>query len=117
LTNATEAQLHRMSELGVTEATVIDRVYVPASSHLTLSTMKIYLRADIRNNGGYSSTLRATFSDGTASVTSSSTTYETLSDVQNVPTLADGDFTLEVSAVGGATCYVRNVSALLIGGF
>jgi len=111
---ATEAQLHRMSELGVTEATVIDRKYVPASSYLN-TPMKIYLRADIRNNGGYSSTLRATFSDAIASVTSSSTTYETLSDITDVPTLADGDFTLEVSAVGGATCYVRNVSALLMG--
>ena len=110
------ASLTHYSEASYTASATI------TAEHLPLKTIgvqgnsraKIYLRADIYNNGGQTTSLNAVFSDGTATVTTTSTAYVTLSTIVDVPTpVVDSDFELTIDVSGG-TAFIKNVTALLV---
>jgi len=107
--------LHRYAEGSYTANATIDALTVPLSTGIPESTkLRIFLKADIYNNGGATTTLKAVFSDGTAALTTTATAYVTLSTIVDVPTPnVDGEFSLSIEVSGG-TAFIKNVTAMLL---
>ena len=112
------AHLRQYSEVSFTANAVVDLEHVPLSGGIPVDMkLRIFLKADVYNNGGYTTQVRAYFSDATAIVETTSTSYVTLSTVVDVPTPnVDDDFALDVVVAGG-TAFVKNVTALVLGEF
>lgn len=104
----------QISEVSTTSPVELDRVYVLASSIPPNTQLVLFLIADIYNDSGYTTCIRATFSDATVELCTTSTSYETKSGSAVVSTLTDGWMVLEVSRIDGGTGYVKNACALLI---
>lgn len=109
------ATIRQYSEKSFTANAVIDAQHVPLSSGIPEDVkLRIFLKVDVYNNAGATTTVRAYFSDGTAAVTTTSTTYVTLSTIVDVPTPAvDSDFVVDIVVTGG-TAFVKNLTAMLL---
>ena len=107
--------LHKYPETSYTANTTIDLAHFPLDTGIPQNTkLRIFLKADMYNNGGYTTTLKAIFNDGTASLTTTSTTYVTLSTIVDVPTPnVSADFSLAIDVSGG-TAYIKQVTAMLL---
>ncbi len=103
-----------IAEVSTTGTIVLDQLFVLASSIPPNTQMLLYLRADVYNNGGYTTCIRASFSDATVQLCTTATAYTTLTGSATVNTLTDGWLILDVSSVAGGTAYVKNAVALLV---
>lgn len=108
------AMLTQYSETSYTASATITVAHLPLTSMLpSTAKLSLYLKADLYNNGGFTTTVKAIYGDGTAAVTTTNTAYVTLSTTVTVPSVVEGDLELAVDVSGG-TAFIKNVTALLL---
>ena len=97
-----------------TATAILDQTYVLASSIPPNTQLILFLTVTMYNNGGYTTSVSAIFSNATVTLTTTSTSAVTLTGSATVTTLTNGWLTLELSALAGGTAYISNAAAVLI---
>ena len=92
----------------------LDQTYVLASSIPPNTQLILFLTATMYNNGGYTTSVSAIFSNATVTLTTTSTSAVTLTGSATVTTLTNGWLTLQLSALAGGTAFISNAAAVLI---
>lgn len=109
-----EAKYSVTGTTALTATATLDQTYVLASSLPPNVQLILFVTATVYNNGGYTTSISAVFSNATVTLTTTSTSAVTLTGSATVTTLANGWLTLSLSALGGGTAYLSNVAAVLI---
>lgn len=104
----------KIEEVSATGATELDRTFVLAESIPPNIKLLLYLRADVYNNAGATSCVRAYFSDATVELCTTATAYTTLTGSAEVSTLKNDWLVLDISRVDSGTAYVKLACAVLV---
>jgi len=104
----------QISEIQATAPTELDRTFVLAEKLPPNFKLLLYLRADVYNNAGATSCVRAYFSNATVELCTAATAYQTLTGSAEVTTLTNDWMVLDVSRVDAGTCFVRLACAILM---
>ena len=102
----------QISEVSFTANSTIDKCYAWLSKKPNGMKPQIGIVCDVYNNGGYNTEIVASIGSSSASLSTSSTTYQSLSAVVDADDV-DGWLTVNISVSGG-TAYVKNLTATIL---